>query len=197
MDKITARQMIRKKKRQMSLEEIEEKSKRIIERLIASEVYQKATTLYCYVSYNQEVMTKPLIRHALEAGKNVAVPKVNGKDMEFIYLQSLEELRSGYQGIEEPTGFKIACANSVLMLMPGLAFDRKGNRVGYGGGFYDRYLEQYREFNFTKLALAFDFQIMDSLEIEECDKQVDMIITEERKFCFYEERMNKTNSVQL
>lgn len=181
MDKKTARELVRMKKRQMTAEEIEEKSSRILDRLYQEPCFLNANTLYCYVSYNQEVMTKPILELALEAGKRVAVPKVLGKEMEFIYLNSLDELTSGYQGIEEPTGEEIASEKEVLMILPGLAFDENGNRVGYGGGFYDRYLDKYKQTHFTKLAVAFDFQVMDCLEMEACDKQVDVILTEERK----------------
>jgi 5-formyltetrahydrofolate cyclo-ligase len=119
-----------------------------------------------------------LIEAALEAGKRVAVPKVIGQEMEFIYLSSLKELSIGYQGIEEPAGTLVAAEKKVLMIMPGLAFDKAGNRVGYGGGFYDRYLNKNQDKDFVKLALAFDFQIVDSLTAEACDEPVDAILSE-------------------
>lgn len=177
--------MIREKKRQMTLQEIEQKSKVIVDKVASEPCFLEAETLYCYVSYNQEVMTKSLITLALKSGKRVAVPKVieseTGKEMEFFYLNSLEELISGYQGIEEPDGTEAAKDNKALMILPGLAFDEDGNRVGYGGGFYDRYLEKYREACFIKAALAFDFQVVKQLDMEPCDQRVDFIITEARR----------------
>lgn len=181
MDKKTAREFVRKRKKQMTTEEIEAKSKKILERLLKESCFLQAETLYCYVSYNQEVMTKPLISQALAMGKKVAVPKVIGKEMEFIYLNTLNELASGYQGIEEPTGTMIANEASVLMILPGLAFDEQGNRVGYGGGFYDRYLDRNKANNYIKVAIGFDFQVVEHLEMEECDEPVDIILTEERR----------------
>jgi len=181
MDKKAAREFVRNKKKQMTVDEIEAKSSRILERLLKEPCFLHAETLYCYVSYNQEVMTKPLISCALAKGKKVAVPKVIGKEMEFIYLNSLDELASGYQGIEEPTGTTVAKEDRVLMILPGLAFDEKGNRVGYGGGFYDRYLDQNQTNNYIKVAVGFDFQVMEHLEMEECDEPVDIILTEERR----------------
>lgn len=181
MDKKTARKIIREKKKQLTLEEIQKKSSVIVEKLTRESCFLQAETLYCYVSYNQEVMTKPLITQALAAGKRVAVPKVMGKEIEFIYLNSLEELIPGYQGIEEPSGTEIAKEEKILMIMPGLAFDENRNRVGYGGGFYDRYLEKYQNTCFVKVAVAFDFQVLSELEMEPCDKRVDFIVTEARK----------------
>lgn len=181
MDKKAAREFVRKRKKQMTVEEIKVKSKKILERLLKEPCFLQAETLYCYVSYNQEVMTKPLISRALAMGKKVAVPKVIGEEMEFIYLNSLDELARGYQGIEEPTGATVAKEDNVLMILPGLAFDKRGNRVGYGGGFYDRYLNRNQNNNYLKVAVGFDFQVMEHLEMEECDEPVDIILTEERR----------------
>lgn len=180
MDKKTAREWIRTQKRKMTEEEIKIKSQMILDKLCKESCFLEVESLYCYVSYNQEVMTKPLILKALEAGKKVAVPKVIGKDMEFFYIHSLEELRRGYQGIEEPVTTEKAEDNNALMILPGLAFDETCNRVGYGGGFYDRYLERYQALHFKKVAVAFDFQVVKALEMEACDWKVDGIITELR-----------------
>lgn len=180
MDKKEARAVIRARKREMTKAEIAEKSQMIMDKLARQSCFLEAETLYCYVSYNQEVMTKPLIQRALQAGKKVAVPKVIGNEIEFIYIHSLEDLEAGYQGIEEPVGNEIANEKEVFMIMPGLAFDTSCNRVGYGGGFYDRYLEKHRESKIKKIAVAFDFQVLDNLEMEECDWLVDGIITEAR-----------------
>lgn len=180
MDKKTARNFIRTEKRKMTEEEIWKKSERIVEKVCRTSCFLEAESLYCYVSYNQEVMTKPLILKALEAGKKVAVPKIIGRDMEFFYIHSLNDLSIGYQGIEEPVTKDMAEAYKALMILPGLAFDESGNRVGYGGGFYDRYLEKKAALQFKKVAVAFDFQIVEELEMEACDWKVDGIITELR-----------------
>lgn len=181
MDKLQARALVRERKRKMSNEEIVAKSKKIQDRLTSKSCFLEAEVLYCYISYNQEVITKPLLQMALDMGKRVAVPKVYGKDMEFIYLSSLDELEKGYQGILEPIGDQCAKEEKVLMLLPGLAFDEQRNRVGYGGGFYDRYLEKNKEKWIYKIALAFDFQILENLEMEACDWKVDEILTEKRR----------------
>lgn len=185
LTKKEAREWVRRQKRQMHPKEIEQKSQTIVDKLGKDSCFLQAKSLYCYVSYNQEVMTKPLITKALELGKKVAVPKVIGDDIEFFYIQSLEELGKGYQGIEEPMGdvgeLTKAEDEEALMILPGLAFDESCNRVGYGGGYYDRYLSKHEEHHFKKLALAFDFQVVHSLEMEACDWKVDGILTEQRK----------------
>lgn len=187
MDKKTARQLVRAQKKQMTSDEIQAKSQLIFDKVVKAPWFTKAHTIYCYVSYNQEVMTQPFIARALQEGKTVAVPKVLGKEMEFFYLHSLSELAEGFQGIPEPTGGDLADpvaareeGKELLMILPGLAFDRQCNRVGYGGGFYDRYLAKYQKAEFTKIAVAFDFQVVEKLEMESCDLGVDTIVTEKR-----------------
>lgn len=187
MDKKTARQLVRGKKKQMTTEEIKEKSQKILNRVATESWFREADCIYSYVSYNQEVMTQPLITRALKKGKQVAVPKVIDKEMEFFYISSLDGLEEGYQGIPEPKSNDMAdpvaerkAGKRNLMILPGLAFDNQRNRVGYGGGFYDRYLEKYKEAEFRKMAVAFDFQVVDELEMEECDQRVDKVVTDER-----------------
>lgn len=187
MDKKTARQLVRAKKKQMTLEKIKEKSQEILKRVVEEVWFLQADCIYCYVSYNQEVMTRSLITTALEEGKQVAVPKVIGKEMEFFYISSVQDLEEGYQGIPEPKGNDMAdpvaerkAGKNNLMVLPGLAFDNQCNRVGYGGGFYDRYLEKYQEAEFQKVAIAFDFQVVDEIEMEACDWRVDKVVTNER-----------------
>ena len=116
-------------------------------------------------------------------GKKVAVPKVLDDGlMEFYYIESFDGIEIGYCKIPEPVGGTVATDKKVLILMPGLAFDRNHNRIGYGGGFYDRYLERYADTEFTKVSLAYDFQIFDELKVEEHDKKIDAIITEDEVF---------------
>lgn len=175
-----AREIVRSLKRQMKPEEIKERSKLVMKKLEELPCFLEARTVYCYVSYNQEVDTRNLINRSLELGKEVAVPRVEGKDIAFYTISSLSDLKPGYQGILEPSGSKVSKAERALMIFPGLAFDLKKNRVGYGGGFYDRYLASHRNISFEKTALAFDFQIMDALKAENYDEKVDRIVTDKR-----------------
>ena len=119
MDKTELRRRIREKKRAMTPEEIEERSRELGRRFAATEAYRRAKTIYGYMPYNQEVRTVPMLRRALEEGKRVAVPKVYGDDMKFIYLDDLSQVAKGYAGIPEPVADgPVAQDETALVLMP-------------------------------------------------------------------------------
>ena len=175
MNKQELRQVIRARKRAMTEEDILRRSEILAEKFARSNAYRAAKTIYGYLPYNQEVRTVPMLRRALEEGKRVAVPKVYGDDMKFIYLDDLSQVAKGYAGIPEPVADgPVAQDGTGLVLMPGLAFDRAGHRIGYGGGFYDKFLA--REPHHPTVALCYDFQVMDRLETEEFDIPVDLVI---------------------
>ena len=150
MTKEEARKQMSRMRRDMTPQERSRQNESIRRQILADPVWKEVSWFYPFVSYGTEVDTTGLIRevlaHPVQGRRiNVAVPRVNGKDMEFYQIRSMEELCPGYQGILEPA---LHCppveAKEGLMLLPGLAFDRKGHRVGYGGGYYDRYLAKYR-----------------------------------------------------
>ena len=175
MDKAALRKMIREKKRAMTQAQINEASCRLGELFTASELYQKAKTIYGYLPYNQEVRTVPMLEKALQEGKRVAVPKVYGDEMKFIYMTDLSAVSGGYAGIPEPIAdAPIADDPTALVLMPGLAFDPQGHRIGYGGGFYDKFLAE--EPDHPTIALCYDFQMLPVLETEEYDIPVDCVL---------------------
>lgn len=175
MNKQELRQAIRARKRAMTEGDILRRSEILAEKFARSNAYRAAKTIYGYLPYNQEVRTVPMLRRALEEGKRVAVPKVYGDDMKFIYLDDLSQVAKGYAGIPEPVADgPVAQDETALVLMPGLAFDRAGHRIGYGGGFYDKFLA--REPHHPTVALCYDFQVMDRLETEEFDIPVDLVI---------------------
>ncbi len=175
MNKQELRQAIRARKRAMTEEDILRRSEILAEKFARSNAYRAAKTIYGYLPYNQEVRTVPMLRRALEEGKRVAVPKVYGDDMKFIYLDDLSQVAKGYAGIPEPVADgPVAQDETALVLMPGLAFDRAGHRIGYGGGFYDKFLA--KEPHHPTVALCYDFQVMDRLETEEFDIPVDLVI---------------------
>lgn len=175
MDKHELRRVIRRKKRAMTEEEICEKSTRLAELFLASDAYKNAGTIYGYLPYNQEVRTVPILERALSDGKRVAVPKCYGEEMRFLYLDDLTQVAPGYAGIPEPIAdAPVARDETALVLMPGLAFDRQGHRIGYGGGFYDRFLAA--EPNHPTVALCYDFQVLPALETEEFDVPVELVI---------------------
>ena len=175
MDKQTLRRMIREQKRAMTQEQIEAASACLGEKFAASELYRQARTIYGYLPYNQEVRTVPMLQRALEDGKRVAVPKCYGDEMRFIYLDDLSQVESGYCGIPEPIADgPVADDPTALVLMPGLAFTQRGERMGYGGGFYDRFLAA--EPDHPTLALCYGFQMVEYIPTEEYDIPVDCVL---------------------
>ncbi len=159
---------------------------RIFHQLVETEWYLECKRIFTYVSFQSEVDTVRIIKQALMDGKQVYIPRVEAHGMEFYEIKGLEGLERSAYGILEPakgqenrfTGKafqKVRKEN--LMLLPGLAFDPSGNRIGYGAGYYDKYLLLYGEDTFNKIALAYDFQVMDGIPAEEFDIRADAIIT--------------------
>lgn len=176
------RQAIRTQKRSMTQTEISEKSKMIFEKLEQLAVWKNTECIFAYVSYNQEVETRTRLETWIKEGKRVALPKVIGEELQFYFIEDMKQLESGYQGILEPNSNVCADGASGIMLMPGLAFDQEYHRLGYGGGFYDRYLNRYQQSELYKIALAYQFQIVEAVPTEAFDHLVDQIITEENIF---------------
>lgn len=156
---------------------------------LLSELYINEN-IYTYVSCGGEVDTLRLIRHFLMQGHmpRIAVPRVVGEGlMDFFFIDSVYDLAPGYMGIPEPKPGCILCshtdassmasANSKdIILLPGLAFTRDGRRCGYGGGYYDRFLQKMR--HCICIALCYSWQLLDDLETEPTDMKADYIITE-------------------
>jgi len=175
MNKKELRAAIRAKKRAMTEEEIVERSEKLGRAFAASEAYKNAKTIYFYLPYNQEVRTVPMLEQAIRDGKRVAVPKVYGDEMRFLYLDDLSRVAKGYSGIPEPIDDEpVADDPTALVLMPGLVFDPQGHRIGYGGGFYDKFLS--REPEHPTIALCYEFQMVDALQTEEFDIPVDQVL---------------------
>lgn len=175
MDKKELRRKIREQKRAMTPAQIEEKSLRLGELFFETEQYRNAKTIYGYLPYNQEVRTVFMLERAIADGKKVAVPKVYGEEMLFIYMTDLRLVEKSDFGIPEPIADgPVADDPTALVLMPGLAFDPEGNRMGYGGGFYDKFLE--KEPNHPTVALCYDFQMLPHLETQAHDIPVDLVL---------------------
>ncbi len=175
MDKKTLRKKIRELKREMTPEQIQGKSNRLCEMFLASDFYRNAQTVYGYMSYNQEVRTTPILEQALKDGKRVAVPKIYGDEMKFLYVTDLSRVELSSFGIPEPVADEpIAEDTTALVLMPGVAFDTEGHRIGYGGGYYDKFLAKEPEH--PTVALCYDFQIVQELPVEDYDIPVDLVL---------------------
>lgn len=168
------------------------------ERIRNWDAYKNAELLLFYVSYRSEADTIQLIKEALDVGRSVAVPKVVGTEMVFYRITDFSQLVEGYKGIFEPdtertesltaevgtadeqtaSEAKRGLPEASLLFVPGCAFDEKGGRMGYGGGFYDRFMEKYPEVK--RVALAYEEQLVPEVPREAHDKSVDVIVTEAR-----------------
>ena len=175
MDKKMLRREIREKKRAMSEEQIVHASRNLAEQFMNTRQYKESKTIYGYLPYNQEVRTVPILQQALKDGKRVAVPKVYGDEMRFIYIADFDCLECSEMGIPEPiVDAPIADDRTALVLMPGIAFDSQGHRIGYGGGFYDKFLAA--EPDHPTVALCYDFQMFPCLETDAHDIPVDIVL---------------------
>lgn len=149
-------------------------------RLFGEPVFQNAAFIYCYASFEDEADTHRIIEESLRQGKRVALPRVRGRRrMEFCFIKSPADLRPGFLGIKEPGPWcpKAPAPHSeTLVLVPGIAFDRNGGRIGYGGGYYDIYLSGHTRC--VKAALSYSAQIAAEIPCEPEDVNMDMIITE-------------------
>ncbi len=181
MKKKETRRKIKALKEELTQEQIKDFSHKIALKIIGSDYYKSADVIYPYIAYNQEVLTDEIIEDALKSGKKVAAPRVCGDHMDFHYITDLEHFElSEFNIPEPPASNEIAKDPRVLIIMPGVAFDPNLNRIGYGGGFYDKYLANHSDVLFTKVAITYDFQIVDELPTEEHDYKVDMVVTPSR-----------------
>ncbi|MBH1941465.1 5-formyltetrahydrofolate cyclo-ligase [Mobilitalea sibirica] len=165
-------------------------SSAIHRKLFDLDEYINCGILFSYISFQTEVDTKKILEQAFKDKKRVFVPRVEGKVINFYEILNMNKLKVSSYGIFEPDvedskrksyqghGDMKNCRK--LMLLPGLAFDLYGNRIGYGAGYYDRYLREYQQEGFVKIALAYDFQIVDKLIPEIYDMKADIIITPSR-----------------
>jgi len=171
------RQDIRQQRDALSALEVSSRSRRIVRRVVAMEQFEATGCLGCYVSRQNEVDTHNLIGMAIDQGKIVGAP-VSGEDgrMEHFSILSLSELLPGRFGILEPQStHPISELEFEMVVIPGIAYDRSGNRIGSGGGYYDRFLSGISAF---KVGLGFDFQMLEALPSESHDVVLDAVVTE-------------------
>lgn len=176
------------------LDEQKISSHKIAEQVCLMKEFQNADKVLLFASYKSEVNTEEIFRAAQEQGKEMYFPKVIGKEMEFFQVQKKEDLLEGYRGIREPKEdenrkFKPQAGDKIFILVPGAVFDEAGNRIGYGGGYYDKFLQKLKdkmedsmmEMNGVSIvAVAFDCQIVErgQIQSEIHDWKVQYIVTE-------------------
>lgn len=161
----------------------------LLERILGHQWYYLARHLLCFVSYGSEIDTKELINHALQDGKAVYVPLVEPDEegkmhrMSFRRIASLGELQEGFHGILEPSKdaeeyrYSEETALQTLLIMPGSAFDLYGNRLGYGGGFYDRFLADKEALRLHSIGVGYASQVVEKLACEPTDLRPYQVIT--------------------
>jgi 5-formyltetrahydrofolate cyclo-ligase len=149
--------------------------------LLGWRVYRDARGIFCFVSFRSEIDTMGILEAALAEGKTVAVPRIDplAKEMKAYVVGDLKrDLTPGFYGILEP---ELSCEEArddaiELVIAPGLAFTPRGDRLGYGGGFYDRFIKKH--YTIASCALTYDRLVVDALPVKEHDRAVDYLITE-------------------
>lgn len=157
-------------------------SEAICRNILSLPEFMEAEIVLAYMATPLEINLDNLITECMKSGKKVAVPKIIDRSgiMEFVYIHDFKELQKGYMNILEPISndfIDIRSDKKVLMILPGLAFDKSGNRCGYGGGYYDRYLA--KGFSGVKLAVTIRNNIFDMIKTDENDEKWDILVSEE------------------
>lgn len=173
---------------QMTSEEVAQKSSLIAQKVLKTPEYEEADNILLYADYRHEVMTREIFDDAVLRKKKVFFPKSNDDGtMDFYQVVSVKQLESGYKGIKEPMVderylYRFLRNEDTLIIVPGVAFDTKGYRVGYGKGFYDRFLQDKRQV--TAMGLCFSNQVIEEIPHDVHDIRMDKIITEEIQYSF-------------
>lgn len=177
------RQEVLKRRNTMTREERDRSDESILQQLLDLKAFEACTDILLYASYGSETDTVRLTEYLLQMpGKRIYMPKVTGQEeMEFYEIRSMSELLEGYKGISEPDGkstrYEYHEGSEPLMIMPGVAFDRDRNRIGYGKGFYDRYLTKYPQLVDKTIAICHSCQLVaESIPAENTDRKPQRIV---------------------
>lgn len=177
------RKAMLQKRKELSDSETAAKNSAITEKLLSLEKIQSADLILPFVSAKGEVGTRELIARCLDAGKTVAVPRcINGSNMEFCVIHTFDDLEKGMYGIDEPKEYceviKAEDAENSVLIVPALCFNAKGYRLGYGKGYYDRFISRYKGYT---VGVCYSEFITDDIPVDEYDRCVDIVITEKQK----------------
>lgn len=159
----------------LSSNELQEAEEELCRTLLRHPYVQEAERVLAYVSFGSEPGTWRFLEEVLKQGRQLFVPKIIGEDMFFVRIFSLSELEPGYKGIPEPVGLGVQylyepkTAEKDFLLMPGVGFDEEGHRMGYGKGFYDRFLRDKPLLVKRSIAVCHRCQLVDSIPFEEHD----------------------------
>ena len=183
MEKRALRREILKKRDALTPSQQERAEILITERILGHQWFYGSEILLGFASYGSEIQTRQILEEALKKGKRVYLPKVENDEMNFYRLRDLSELTEGYRGILEPDGhtekfvYETESAGKTLLLMPGVAFDPYRSRMGYGKGFYDRFLADKEGLWIRSIAIGHACQMVDRLPAEEHDVKPYQVIT--------------------
>lgn len=168
-----------------SLKNKDKLSAQINERFLLSDIYKNAETILLYYSVGSEVSTEEIYKRAMSDKKNLAFPLCISDDglMEFFYIKSDSDLAEGMYGIKAPREYceKFTGAENALCVVPALSFDKKGYRLGYGKGYYDRFLENFEGIS---VGLCYDATLSEALPTDKYDKKVNYLITDKKTYKF-------------
>lgn len=153
----------------------DEKGMFIQKKVLAMTAFKEASTVYLYMDFKGEVQTSLLLDECFRQKKRVVLPRIDGDEMDFYEVRSREELKPGYFGILEPVSRDKIDESRGFMVVPGVAFSKDGYRMGYGKGFYDRYLTRYP--GIYTCGICYDCQVIDDLIVEEHDRKLDELVT--------------------
>lgn len=183
MDKKLLRKSMIEKRDAVDILYRESSDIRIKNVLLKEDYYKISKNIFIYLGFGSEINTSIYIKEFLKDGKKIYVPRIKkgSRIMEAVEISDLEDLKENNYGILEPSDEEQAVNREVLdlIILPGVAFDEKGGRLGYGGGYYDIFLQDF-SIDVTRVALAYEFQIVNSIPLEEHDIKANYIITEER-----------------
>ena len=176
-EKAALRRRIRAAMRQLPAEEKRLGDERIAAHLLSLAAYLRAETVFCFVSTPQEIETRPILLDVLTSGRRLCVPRcVEGNEMEAVVIRSLEELRSGAYGILEPPDGEVLSPEEIsFAVIPCLACDRRGRRLGQGGGYYDRFLARYRG---DAALLCREAWVLSAIPADLYDQTIETLVTD-------------------
>ena len=185
VDKGTIRKQILRVRDHLEDKEKKQMDDRIFSHLLDYAPLWDGRPVYIYLSFGSEIDTWRLLEELTKRKIPTAAPRVRGREMEFFRISGAGDTAPGFRGIMEPSDScpELEAKGEALMIVPGVAFDRNGYRIGYGGGYYDRYLASHREQAFCTLALAYPFQLIEEITREAWDLQADGVLTPEGLLC--------------
>ncbi len=176
MNKNEYRTILRNERKIIPTNKLIDYSNLIFNKITSSQVYKDSQVIFCYISYNSEIITTEFINYAIKDNKQIVVPYIYDKSMFLSVLNDLNETIINRFNILQPENYLPVDINTVdLAIVPGLGFNIYGFRIGYGGGYYDRFLSEYKQYS---IGVAMSEFLISDLPFEDHDKPVDFIVTE-------------------